>query len=363
MLPELDGVYYASNPFSFGLGAQENVKVDFLNKSRKFAAPEIAELIVRFNGTVGGVTGGALGVDAWKLIKKLIINDDEEMVNLSGASMRVLDQMDFGDKSIDPADVSSGSTSSSYVAEFRFTFTPPRMHRPRDFAYPVQNLLDGGTLQIQTCDALPTGWATSSTLSARVWARVVDGRVRELKSRRKVTEQSFNRDDDFYPVDGAIRALILTSVLTTTSYTALSGISTINSTNLEYFPDFPKTLTKDRYRRMADGVNTSTDAFINDHAIALVTPDRGQRIGAMPIVRAAHLRLGATPTSAIVLRDVVVARPLNASANQFGFPDIASYQRAVLARGRVVDGKPHGTPVKEYNPELARLYPIRFGEE
>lgn len=360
MIPELDGIYLASNPEAFSLGGQINVKTDFLAKARKMASPEIAELIVRFNGTYGGVTGGALGLDMYKLVKKLIVADDEEMVNVSGASIRVLEQMDFGDKQIDPADIASGSTSSTYIGEIRFTFAPPRMYRAKDFHYPVANLLDGGTLQLQFADALPTGVATSSSLSCRVWARVVDGRVKELKSRRKVTEQSFNRDDDFYPIDGAIRALVLTSVLTTTSYTSLTAITALNSTNLEFFPDFPVSLSKDRYRRNADAINTSTDVFHNNLAIALVTPDRGQKIGAMPIVKAAHLRLGATPTAAIVLRDVLVARPPSITALHAGYPDIGSYGKALVSGGVARTKNAGGTPIVQLDPELARILPARI---
>lgn len=363
MNPQLDGVYYASNPEAFGLSSVFNIKTDFLAKSRGMAAPEVAELIVRFNGSVAGVTGGALGVDTYKLLKKLIISDDEEMVNVSGASIRVLEQMDFGNRQADPADVASAATSSSFVSTIRFTFEPPKMHRPRDFRVPTVALLDAGQIQLQMADALPTGWGTTS-LSCRVWCRVVDGRKKELKSRRKVTEQSFNRDDDFYPIDGAIRALLLSSVLTTTDYTALSAITVLNSTNLDFFPDFPKGLATDRYLRMQESPQTATlDAVRADKAIALVTPDRYQKIGAMPIVKAAHLRLGATPTGAVLIRDVVTNRTMNVSTMLSGQPDQMSFQRKLMATGKVRDGSSGGTPIANYNPELARLLPVRVGED
>lgn len=357
MIPELDGVYFASNPEAFALDSVFNIKTDFLGKARKMAAPEIAELIIRFNGTLGAAGGDASGVDYYKLVKKLILTDDDEFVNVSGASIRVLEQMDFGSKQVDGADVASGASSATFQTTIRFTFEPPRMQRPRDFRVPLINLLDGGQIQIQTPAALPTNFTTSSTLSMRVWCRVVDGRVKELKSRRKVAEQSFNRDDDTYPVDGAIRALILSSVLTTTGYTALTGITVLNSNNLEVFPDFPRLLAVDRYRRMADSLG-SLDQFVAGTAIPLITPDRGQMIGKMPIVRAAHLRMGSTPTSAIVLRDVVVARPPNISALHMGYPDVQSYQLGILRGGRVVDEK--NTHVKNTPAELARIMPVRI---
>ncbi len=363
MTPELDGTYYASNPEAFGLSSVLNIKTDFLAKSRKMAAPEIAEMIIRFNGSVAGVTGGALGIDTYKLVKKLIIQDDEEFVNISGASIRVLEQMDFGSKQVDPADVASAATSSSFVSTIRFTFEPPRMHRPKDFRVPTINLLEAGTLQLQLADALPTGWGTTS-LSCRVWCRVVDGRKKELKSRRKVTEQSFNRDDDFYPIDGAIRALLLSSVLTTTGYTDLSGITVQNSTNLEIFPDFPNGLAIDRYIRSSDSPLSATlDQVRAKTAISIISPDRNQKIGAMPMVKAAHLRMGSTPASCVLIRDVLVNRPMNVSGLLVNQPDQLSYQRAVTTSGRVRDGKSGGTPVTQYNPDLARILPIRVGGE
>lgn len=360
MTPDQDGILLASNPEAFALSAVFNIKTDFLAKARKMAAPEVAELIIRLTGTVGGHTATALGIDSYKLVKKLILSDDDEFVNISGASIRTLECMDFGSKQVDPAAVASAASNASYITEIRFTFEPPRMHNAKDYRVPAVNFLDGGQIQVQCADAFPTGWTTSSTLSLRVWARVVDAKKKRLKARRKVTEQSFNRDDDFYPVDGAVRALIVSSLLTTTSYTALTGVTVVNSTNLDLFPDLPVSLTKNRYRRMADALNETTDPFVNDLAIAVISPDRDQSIVNMPQVRAAHLRLGSVPTSAIVIKDVLVARPPNISSIHMGFPDVASYQLGVLHGGHVIDGTDKGTPIRQVPPELARIMPVEI---
>jgi hypothetical protein len=363
MTPDNDGIILASNPETLALGSTISVKLDFLAKARKMAAPEVADVVIRLYGTVGGHTATALGKDGYKFVKKFICADDDEFVNVSGASIRVLEQMDFGAKQVDTAAVASAASNTTWQQSLRFTFEPPRMENPGDYRMPVTNFLDGGQMQIQIADAVPTGYTTSSTLSFRVFARVVDAKKKSLKSRRKVTEQSYNRDDDFYPTDGAIRALILSSVLTTTGYTALTGITVLNSTNLDFFPDLPFDVQLSRYRRGHIAINESTDEFVAQNAIALVTPDLYQKIVNMPQVRAAHLRLGSTPTSAVLIKDVLVARPPNISAMHMGFPDIQSYQLALLHGGHVKDQTDNGTHVRKVAPELARIMPLEIKPE
>lgn len=371
MFTEDDGVYYASNPETFGLGSTINVKPDFLARGVKMRAPEVVEILHVFTGSVPAVTGGALGRDAAKLIKKAIFTDDEEWCNLSGASIRVLDQMDFGDKSVDPADVASAATSASYVAVFRQTFTPPRMKRPRDYAIPLINFLEGNSMQIQFCSALPDGWGAGGgaigalALSYRMWARVVEGRKNEVKSRRKLSEQSFNRDDDWYPTDdGAIRALVLSSVLTSTGYTSMAGVTVLNSNSPDlFFPDFPSYLARDRYRRMSDSLDTTNDEFIRSTptAIPLITPDRDQKYGSMPQFKSVHLKIGSTPASAVLIKDTLVPRPLRITAKQMGFASTGEYQNAVINHGYAVTAEgSKGRPVREWNERLARISPLRI---
>lgn len=360
---ENDGIPYQSEVLTFNnstLGEAKILRTTFLEKARKMFAPEITTLWFYFYGTVGGVTGGALGKDLAKIVKKAIAADDEEWLNLSGASIRVLEQVEYGARQKDPSDISSGSTSSSYKAIVKLSFRPVRKAmRPRDFHLPLVSLLDAGEMQIQQCDAWPTGWATSSSLSLKVIANVVEGRKRETKARRKLTEVSYNLDDTTWPIGGSLRGLYLSSVLTTTGHTALTGITAVNSQTLEFPPDLPPKILEDRYRINSENLG-SNDEIEAVNVIPLVSPDRGQKIGAMPDLRNVHLKVGSTPTSAVLIRDVVVDRPPEITAKSMGYENVAQYQMDLVERGRIVEADGVGKPVTAFHPTLVRRFPSRI---
>lgn len=362
MLLEDDGQICASETITISnatLSSQNVVKTTFLEKMRKLVAPEITDLWFRLSGTVGGVTGGALGKDFAKLIKKVIARDDDEWLNLSGQSLRLLEQVEYGSKQKDPADVASAATSSTYKALLRLTFHPIKAMRPRDFHLPLVSLLDAGEFMVQQSDAWPTGWATSSSLSLKIFARVNEGRKREVKSRRHLSEISFSVDDTTYPLGGSIRGLYLSSSLTTTGATALTGVTVINSNSLEFPPDLPENILVDRYRMNSEALGTN-DEIEAQNAIAFVVPDKGQKVGLMIDARNVHLRLGSVPTSSILVRDLVVDRPPEITAKSMGYNSTAEYQQDLVERGRIIDGTDGGAPVTTFNPTLVRRLAARI---
>lgn len=358
MTPEQKGLPYASEKLAFGLGGAHVPKTDFLAASRKMAAPEIMEVVIRLNGSVTAGGGGqALGIDAAKLVKQVQITDDEDLVKLTGASVRVVDWMNFGARHRDPANVGTGATSASYVFELRYSFECASNDNPGDTRLPVSNLLDGGQVQVFFADALPTNWSTCS-LSSRVWARVVDARKKRIKSRRKVTELNYNNDDATYNVNGAIRALILSSNLTTTGYTDLSGITALNSNNLDWYQDTPTSLLLDEYRHGGGSpIDETNDPFVLAHALALVTPDKYQRIQDSILIDSAHLKLGATPASATLIMDRYVARPPNATAKSMNL-SVDAYLQAVLTQGVVIGSDGSKVSARELPDALARILPL-----
>lgn len=357
---EDDGKWFNSMAYNFGLGGGDVVKMDFLSRARKFTAPEVEEIQIAFTATtLDGVTATAKGKDMPKLLKKLYFKDDTEMINVSGSSLRILEQIDFGSKQRDVADIASGATSSTYSSIIRLTFAPPsRAKRKRDFCVPLVNFLDGGEFSFQFADALPTGYSTVLGGKFKFFFKVREARTKELKARRKLSEVSYNRDDDSYMTDGAIRGLYLTSVLTTTGHTALTGITAVNSDNLELPPDMPPAILSKWYEGNSDAINSSTDEVIAGNVIPLVMPDRGQKIGAMPMLKSVHVRVGTVPTAAILLRDVLVERPMGLAMAQMGVDDEAVYARRLM-NGTVSDGK-DDKPVAAYNADLVRVMPVRF---
>lgn len=364
MNSEQRGIIFRSNPEAFALGAGLTIKTDFLAKARQMAAPEIQSITIAFSGTVGAVTGGALGRDAAKLIDTIRIKDSDEIWNTSGAGARVLEQMEVGEYQIDPTDIASGSTNASYVYRLTLHMAPYwRAVRPRDFALPVQHLLDGGEITLQTAAALPTGWAAvQSDQKVRLFVNVVDGRVRELKSRRKVQEVAVTQQEFDYQVNGFLRAAVVTSKLTTTGYTDVSGFSTLFSRTLDFPPAFESHVLLDQYRRSHRSVNTTTDEFLRSTpgAIPLLVPTHDQLTGKMIDTRTLHLDLlAAAPTSGRLITDAVIDRNGELAAAYAGYPSAGELAQAVRSHGEVV-GANGNYPASGFNGPLARKLPLRI---
>lgn len=363
MNANMEGKWYRSDAITYALGNTFAVKTDFLAAARYMAAPEISDIVVRFSGTVGAVTGGALGRDAAKLIEAFRFRDEDEVINASGATLRCLEQMEMGDKQVDPADVSSGATNSSYVYRLRIVCEPIKTHRPRDFRIPIEHFLEGGELLVQTPAALPTGWnSVQSDQKIRIMVRVVDGRTKEVKSRFRIKEEAIAQQEFDYQVNGSLRCAIITSKLTTTGYTSLAAFTTIFSRTLETVPDLEIDMLLDYYRRWSDGLGTNDEfALATPGAIALQAPRRWQKIGELIDTKTLHIDLRASaPASGRLLTWTVVDRTPNLAALVAGFSSVPDYQRAIADYGRVVDGSPHGTPAKFYLPQIQRRLPMRF---
>jgi hypothetical protein len=362
MNPNLEGRWFRSESFTYGLGTTFPVKTDFLAQARHMAAPEVAEIVLRFTGTVGAVTGGALGRDAAKLYDSVRFTDEEEVINCSGAGLRVVEQLEFGSKQRDPADITSGSTNTAYVHRLRITFEPLKALRSRDTRIRLEHFLEGGEFLIQTASALPTGWAAvQADQRVRVYARVVDGRTKELKSRMTIREQAVTNQEFDYEVNGSIRAAILTSKLATTGYTTLAPYTTFFSRTMEVPPNFETDLVTDRYVRFSDALGTNDEFLLAaPGAIPLIAPNRFQKIGEMIDAKTLHLDLlQAAPTSGRLITIAIKNRTPNLSALVAGFGSVDDLQVALADRGKVVDGTPGGTDVTGYHPTLVRRLPVR----
>lgn len=365
MNPNQEGRWFRSEAQVYALSNSYTIKPDFLAQARHFAAPEVADIVIRFTGTVGAVTGGALGRDAAKLYDSVRFTDEEEVINCSGAGLRVLEQMEFGSKQVDPADIASGATNTAYIHELTITFEPLKALRPRDTRIRLEHFLEGGEFIVNTPAALPTGWAAvQSDQRFRVFVRVVDGRTRELKSRMVIRETAANTNQEFdYEVSGSVRAALVTSKLPTTGYTSLAAYTTIFSRTMETPPSFETSLLRQRYRRYSDALGTNDEFLLAaPGAIPLVCPNRDQKIGEMINTKTFHLDfLAAAPTNARLLTCAIKNRTPNLAALVMGFGTPAELQAAIATHGRVVDGSPGGSPASGYLADLARRLPLRLG--
>lgn len=363
MNPNLEGRVFRSEAYTYVLGNQFPVKLDFLAQARHMAAPEIADIFVTFTGTVGAVTGGALGKDAAKLFDNIQFIDEEEVINCSGQNLRVLEQMEFGNKQVDPSDLTSGTTSTTYRYTLKITFEPLKAERSRDTRIPLEHFLEGGQFLISTPSAVPTGWNTvQSDQRIRVAMRVIDGRTKELKSRQTIRELAVTNTEYDYEVNGSMRASFLSSKLATTGASSYGSVTSLFSRTLETPPQLETFYFLERYRRYSDSLGSNDEfAAATPTAIPIVSPNRFQKIGEMIDTKTLHVDFGSqsVPTSAKLVNVAIKNRTPGLAALVAGFGSVADLQVAMSERGRVVDSKPSGTPVEHFHPTLVRRLPVR----
>jgi hypothetical protein len=361
MRPALFGIPYRSNAEVYNAGTTITFKPDYLNGARDMDAPEVHAINIRFTGTVGAITGGAKGRDAAKLIDTVRFRDgDVDIWNVSGAGSRVMEQLDWGAKQIDPADIASGSTNATYSYILRISFNPYRSLRARDFAVPLGSFLDSGEFAIQTAAAVPTGWAAvQADWRIQLFAEVRDGRKRELKSRRRVKEEAMTQQEFDYQVNGSLRAAVVTSKLTTTGYTDLSGFTTLNSRTLMWPSGFQSALLTEFYRREHNMFATNDEFLLAANgALPLYVPREKQKIGQMIDTKSLHVDFtAAAPTSARLITDVVIDRDANAGARQMGYEGPGPLGAAVNAKGQI-KGVRDNYRTNGFNGHLARRMPI-----
>jgi hypothetical protein len=363
MTPELRGVPLRSNPEVYNAGASISFKMDFLAQARHMTAPEVDEIDIVFTGTVGGVTATALGKDACKLFDNFRFKDSDDVWNTSGVGARIMEQMEIGQKQIDPSTVNSAATNATYVYRQRLIFNPPhRSERGRDFAIPIANFLDGGEFTVSCASAVPTGFAAvQSDWRIQLFAYVRDGRVRELKSRRRVKEEAVTQQEFDYQVNGFLRAAILTSKLTTTGGTDLSTFTTLNSRSLKWPAAYQAHNLVDDYRINTESFATNDEFLAASYtALAIIAPEKFQKTGCMPDMKSLHLDLLASaPAGGRLITDVVIDRNSDMAALAEGYPNPGALAAAVRANGIVV-GAGDNYPINGFNAQLARKLPIRI---
>jgi hypothetical protein len=356
------GRWFQSRLFPWVTGQPLDVDLTFLAGARHFAAPEVAEMVLVFTGTVTPAVGTAQGEDFCKLFGNVAFRDEAEMINASGNMLRLLAMMELGSKYVDPADIGVGvPTAVTYRLPIMFEPLDTRAIRPRDFRVPLAHFLEGGNLVVNLANALPTNFgAVAGDWNIQVFFRVVDGRVRELKSRRRIWEQAVALQEFSYQVGGSLRSAILGSNLTTTGYTSLATFTTVYSKTLDLPPSFATHILVDQYRRSSDALGAGDEFTIAaPGGIPLVTPNRGKKIGQMIDTPLLHLDLlRAAPASGRILMDAVVDRTPNMAALAAGYGSPEELANAIMARGKVV-GEAGNYPAKNMPRNLARRMCIR----
>lgn len=360
MNSKLKGQWLRSESVQYALGSNFPVKLDFLAPALQMTVPEVHRMVFILTGTMNTTAGPttALGRDAWKLIDRVLLQDEAEVVNASGACLRVLRQVELGAKATDPADLNNFNGLFEYRFEVIFQPLDTRHIRPRDFTIPVEHFLNGGTLSWATPAAVPTGCGpVAGDWRLRVEMLVADGRVRELKSRRRIFEQVINQQEFQYPANGSIRQAIITSKLTTTGYTTLVGETNLYSRTLDLPPNFAVSSLVADYVQGADSLGANDEFLLAaPGAIPLVVPYRAQKIGRMINAPTIHLDLlQAAPASARLLLDLVIDRTPNLAALTMGYQSPGALSQAIQQHGVVKGASDSYKASSFYQPLLKRL--------
>ena len=360
MLQEERGIWYRSKPITFGDAEQHDVDLNFLQPAlKRMRAPVVRELLFHLIMQGTGATGDTEGEDAYKFLGRVKIKDRGGVIyDLPGSAMRIVEQLEKGDKQIDLAQVTSGGAATNYGHKARVIFDVEKAHRGADTALPLIHLTEGGEVSV-TFDT-PTNFTVTSGI-LRVYALVHDEREREAKSRMIWKETSITNVEDDYIVKGSLRAAIVTSDLPTSEgYTALSGIAAVDSHTFQW-TDLNTDILVDDYISKG-GTRASDDEFTASgrNAIALVSPSSGQHIGKMQDLDSFHVDLEDSITGGRMVLCVIEDRIPSLAAEWLGFETTGDYARALRAGGQVSAKGKRGKAIGSWAPKLQRRLPVRI---
>jgi hypothetical protein len=365
VLPQNYGQWFRGETLPWVASNKLKFKNDYLSKARNMQAPEIAEFVFQFTGSVGGVTATALAIDAPKLFSRFNIKDKDVRCDASGAVMFGLNMVEFGAPVLGytPAAVASGATNTAYsfmnVIPYEFE---QASWRETDYRIPAPYILEGGIIQANCAAAVPTGYAAAqSDWNVTVWSRVQDARVRELKSTLCYEQFNTTRSEDYFPIQGSARNILGMTDLTTTDYTSLATFTAINSKALDLESDFDPQMWMQEYsRNKILGTNAlTTDLVLQRKIIPYLFSHWNQKIGQMVNLDQLDIRLQAAPlANSILLASKIIERNMTLGAMWMGYNSPAELSAAVQAYGVVVDEK--NTPYMEYDPVLASRMPVRL---
>lgn len=365
MTPQLKGYDFRSNAETFVAGATTTIRSDYLTGARGWTAPEITSLAIVFTGTVAAPNslGGALGRDFAKLFATIKMRlQGQDVYFLSGAGARVIQYVEYGGRLTDTADVAQNTSNATYRAILEIPFACHRSLRPRDSAVALADFLDSGEFTLTFAPANPTGWpaAPAADWRVQVFAKIVEGRKKELKTVRRLREVIISNQELSYDIGGFLRGAYLTSALATTGYTSLAGITAVNSTTLGWPAAYQTFMLTEHYRQELEVPSTLDEALLAAPGmIPLVWPDQMQKIGRMPDIRSLHLDiLTAPPTGLRLLTDVLIDRSPDANAKLFGYDNSMQAAAQVHAHGVVV-GAAGNFPIGAFNADLQRKMPTR----
>lgn len=283
--------FFRSVGYAWSANGRIPVDLSFLAGARgTMVAPEIDTLSVYVTGTTATGSGTLNGVDQFRVLEQVSIRDrGGDRCNLSGLELRLVNQIEYGSGSPDPADVASG-VPFSYLA--RFPFSPRKARRRADFRCSLAELTNGGQITITCGSATPVSGVTLSAATITIYAEIVDGGRREAKSRMCWLGYNAILAEDYYPVQGALRAALVAAP----AAAGMAAVSskTVDSTTLG-FVGVDLDVLVNAYTR--ESAPLALDETVAGNAFPLVTPDEDQKLVSMTAAGRLHARFPSAPTA------------------------------------------------------------------
>jgi len=363
MIIEESGVVAQSAPLTFSDGSTLPFDLSFLDRWKaKMRSPTIKRLELVFSGHT--LTGGAatiLGEDLYTLARKVTVADRARPIfnQVPGKILRILQQREDGDRQVDQSATASASTFTKNFS-VPIIFDSDRDARGKGKRLPLIHLTDGGLVEVTF--GTPAGATVTTAGQCRLYAHIVDERVREAKSRVETRIHTVTKTEDNYVVSGSLRAAFLSSDLgATAGYTSLSAETALGIDELERPQTIPQSVFTDVYRRSRP-FPASDDEFLasTPHAAALYDAPPSGKVGQLPDLDSFTLKnLQSVSGSRVIVTQVIRDRDVSLASDWLGFASEGDYVVAVAERGMVVGLYGDKAPITSFDPVLARRLPVR----
>lgn len=352
-----------------------------LNAARDMESGVIDEIkiVAVVTGTTGsaGLQGGALA----SMFSQVYVQDSAgERCNVRGSSLRIIDQVEYGNGYADPLSIAANTTDATVrTLILRIPFNPPKARRRRDFGLPIRGFLDGGRMTLVTSAALvpgmgANGFTISSATITPYWS-VRDERTREAKSRLCFRDESIAQTTYDYAVAGSLRyALWYNGEINERAGTAWSA-QTLSSKTLDIqqindyiFQDEYAASSKQTQKDPGSVATASayyqTDTILRGQTVPIYQPDFDQKIVDMPQMQTLNIR---TSLSSITTADlpqlitsVINERAANISARVLAVSDPA---KAVAAQGYIKAANGNKRGLGAFPANIAKMMPVKLASQ
>lgn len=369
-----DAQWFYSQSYPWSASGTIPVLPSFLEGARKMKAPDIECFFIRANLTVStGASGGPMKT-FWQQFTKVEVNDvGGPRYNVRGSSLRVINQYEYGEGFTDGVNLGNNLVGQSVDAYIRVPFNVMKARMRSDFKLPLVEFLDGGAFNLYLA-AASFGAAATWTITAgtyQVFARVVEDRQREAKSRLVWRDYSMTQVEATYPVSGSLRAAIVYTGETNEGAGTKLPAQNYTSASLDGLTQLPSSLLVDDYKMeskprvnkdAAGTVPASEDVFAEGYAHPVFNARADQKLPQLPDMTLVHLKTdGAVPANnPQVIISSITDRSEEGVRRTLKGRSVAETAQGLASFGKVVDAQGRKKPLGKWNADIARRMPLKL---